>query len=361
VKYLALKNRLRVAVIAAIAAFFVLPALAANPPATNYLERAMPHLVAAMEKNFAPLRGKRTEATQFYDAYGVRVLALPHGTIGHTFAAPGQREYWSVHFVWYFPPTTSIFRASHLAAKDLSPALKGFTLVGALNKRTGATIWRWTASNGRRVVAAPFVEAASGSQPASVGVGISVRHYITSHHRIALYARGMTPAQRTAFLGAFAREVAVGLKSAPTNFASIRGRPIPDDRGNGFGAAFNGKYATSFHLAQPYSSCAINAALYHPNQNNDDSKWMLGCSSPTLFGKSLTYDAVRASITKDLPANYVQRMNDQTRLATVMSTHRTRWDSPDASISVVLQETADDVYAGGLDYALTVFHFIPNQ
>ena len=359
-KYLALKNRLRVAVLFAIAAYFVAPALAAKRPA-NYLQRAMPHLVATMSNDFAPLRGKRTEANQFYDTYAVRVLALPHGTIGHTFAAPGQREYWSAHFVWYFPPTTSIARASQLAASDLAPALKGFTMMGALDKRTGATIWRWTASNGRRVVASPFVESASSARAASVGVAISVRHYITSHHRFALYARGMTPAQRTAFLRAFAREVAVGLKTAPTNFASIRRRPVPNEGGNAFGAAFYARYASSFHLAQAYSSCRIDVTLFHPNDEKNDSKWMLGCASPTLFGTSLTYDAVRASIAKDLPANYVSRMNDRTRLATVMSTHRTRWDSPDATISVVLEETADDMYAGGFDYTLTIFHFLPNQ
>ena|GEM_PF-2970328 len=360
-KYLALQNRLRVAALFAIAAYFVAPAIAAKPPATNYLERAMPHLVASMAQNFAPLRGKRTEAGQFYDSYGVRVLALPHGTIEHAFAAPGQREYWSVHFVWYFPPTTSIFRASHLAAMYLSPSLKGFTLVGALDKRTGATIWRWIASNGRRVVAAPFVEAASGSQPASVGVAVSVRHYITAHHRYALYATGMTPAQRAAFLGAFAREVAVGLKTAPTNFAAIRGRPTRSESGNAMGAYFNGRYATSFHLAQMYSSCGVDAAFFHPNQEKDDSKWMLRCDSPTVFGKSLTYGAVRDSMTKVIPVNYVQRTNFHTGLATFMSAHRTRWDSPDASISVILQDTADYSYTGGIIYSLTVFHFIPNQ
>ncbi len=360
-KLLALRNRLRIAVLFAVAAFFAVPAFAAKAPAKNYLERAMPHLVATMTKNFAPFRGKRTEADQFYDSYGLRVLSLPHAVISHTFAAPSQREYWSVHFVWYFPPTTSIVRASNLAAKYLAPSLKGFMAIGALDKRTGAVITTWTASNGRRVVATPFVQAASGSKPASVGVAVSVRHYITAHQRFALYASGMKPAQRKAFLGAFAREVAVGLKEAPSNFAAIRKRPMSHGTDNGLGTYFYGHYATSFRLAQRYSTCGVDEALFHPNQEHNDSNWMLHCDSPTVFGNSPTYDAVSASITKDLPANYVQRMNRKTALATFMSAHRTRWDSPDGSISVILQDTADYTYSGGIIYTVSVFHFIPNQ
>ncbi len=360
-KFLALRNRLRIAVLFAVAAFFALPALAAKAPAKNYLERAMPHLVATMTKNFASFRGKRTEAGQFYDSYGLRVLSLPHAVISHAFAAPSQREYWSVHFLWYFPPTTSIVRASNLAEKYLAPSLKGFMAIGALDKRTGAVITTWTASNGRRVIATPFVQAASGSKPALVGVVVSVRHYITAHHRFALYASGMTPAQRKAFLGAFAREVVVGLKEAPTDFAAIRGRPNRSELGNEFGAYFDENYTTSFHLAQMYSNCGVDAVFFHPNQEKNDSHWMLRCDSPTVFGKSLTYDAASASITKVLPANYVQRMNRKTALATFMSAHRTRWDSPDGSISVILQDTADYVYSGGIIYSVSVFHFIPNQ
>ena len=357
---LAFKNRLRVAVLLAIAAYFTTVALAAKPGAANYLERAMPHLVATMTKDFAPYLGKRTKADQFFDMYDLRVLSLPHAVISHTFAAPSQREYWSVHFVWYFPPTTDIARASDLAEKYLAPSLKGFRGIGALDKRTGAVITTWTASNGRRVVATPFVEAASGSTPASVGVAVSVRHYVTAHHRYALYASGMTPTQRKALLGAFARQIAVGLREAPTNFAAIRGRKVPNSETISAEEYFSGKYASAFQLGLPYATCNVRASFFHPNNDLDDSNWALQCESPTIFGTSLPYSAVRKAIVADLPSTYV-KATTHLRAATLFSNHRERWNSPDGTLAVVLEDADDYEASGGTYYTIFIAHFIPNQ
>ena len=359
-QFLALKNRLRVAVLLAIAAYFTTAALAAKPAAKNYLERAMPHLVSAMTKNFAPFRGKRSEAVQFFDLYHLRVLSLPHAVISHNFAAPSQREYWSVHFVWYFPPTTDIARASNLAEKYLAPSLKGFKGIGALDKRTGAVITTWTASNGRRVVATPFVEAASGSKPASVGVAVSVRHYVTAHHRYALYVSGMTPSQRKAFFGALARQIAVGLREAPTNFAAIRGRPVPNSETLDSEEYFSGRYATEFQLGLPYSTCNVTASFFHPNTDLEDSNWGLQCESPTSFGTSMPYAAVRKAIVADLPSTYVTAVT-HLRAATLFSNHRERWNSPDGTLAVVLESADDYEVSGGTYYTIVIAHFIPNR
>ncbi len=341
------------AVLALLVALAV-PAFAQSSQQPTVIAHIVKIAVAAMPSNFASLQGKRTDGDQFYDEYAVTDPNIPQGRIDHSLATPQDREYWECFFVVLLPNGTTINEASDVAARALRALgpTPGYMLMGALDKDTGATIYTWRHSATERVVATPYVKKASGTEQQETGIAFSVRKYVVNNPHYAIFSRGVTVDDQTRITEAFNGEIVTGLQEAATNFIQLRTKLTKS--GN-----VNSTYETSLPFALPYSTCEVASALFPAGYTADDSHWSLQCTSPAIFRAASMFDELHGFVKKALPANYVERMNFRTRLATMMSNKVARWDSPDGQTSVVLEETPDDE-DGGMTYTVSVVHFIPN-
>ncbi len=335
-------------------AAFAVPAFAQSSSQPTVIAHIVKIAVAAMPSNFASLQGKRTDGDQFYDEYAVTDPNIPQGRIDHSLATPQDREYWECFFVVMLPNGTTIQDASDVAASTLHGLgpTPGYMIMGALDKDTGATIYTWRQSATERVVATPFVKKASGTDPAETGIAFSVRKYIVDNPHYAMFSQGLTPDDQTRIAGAFNTEIQTGLQNALANFMQLRNKLTKS--GN-----VHSTYETNLQFALPYSTCEVDSDLFPAGSTADNSHWTLSCTTPAIFNAPYAWDSMHGFVAKALPANYVERMNFRTRLATVMSDKAARWDSPDGQTSVLLEETPDDE-DGGMTYTVSVIHFIPN-
>jgi hypothetical protein len=330
------------------------PAFAQSPSQPKAIAHILKLAVAAMPSDFASLRGRKTHDGQFDEGYAVRDPNIPKGRIDHSLATPKHHEYWECFFVVLLPRSTTIDQASDIAAMTvgkLGPT-PGYLIMGALDKSTGATIYTWRRSPTERVVATPFVQTANGTQQQDVGVAYSVRKDIVQNPHYVMFSRGLTPRDKLAMARAVAAEIHTGVLLAPTDFRTLRGNLI--HAGN-----THTRYKASLPDQLRYAQCEVDPALFSAENTAEDSHWTLTCTTPAVFNTPDMWNLMRTYVRNVLPAGWVERMNWRTNLAMFMSDKKARWDSPQGQMSVLLEENPD-YDDGGMTYAISVIHFIPN-